>query len=173
MAAGRADIILQPVLLKDASDGSVADGDSLLPEFLGDDFAVGIGVEESGADHLPFDFVSSSVVGFRTTFFICECDGSVLEEGLADLEIALRGVAEFVGRLLRSEPFAFAFDEHGELVGNFIVLGNAQGSIVAVEDSFFDVEFHDCPSLSVRISRARSVVAGFWGEPEIRLDESN
>lgn len=142
---------LQPVLLKDASDSSVADGDSLLPEFLGDDFAVGIGVEESAADDLSFDFVGSSVVGFWTAFFVCQCDGSLLQEGLADLEIALLGVAELVGCLFGSEPFAFPFDEHGELVCNLIVLGYVQRSFVTVEDSVFDVEFHDFPSLSERV----------------------
>ena len=44
----------------------------------------------------------------------------------SELEVALFAEAEFLSRLGGSEPLSLTFDEHRELAGDFVVVGDKQ-----------------------------------------------
>ena len=106
---------MQAELGQDTLDAARADGVAGLPEFLGDDIGRSFWIQKPIAHDLLEDLTSPAVVGFGATFLIEQSQGAFLLEGLAELEVALFAEAKLLGSGQGTEPFAFAFIEHGQL----------------------------------------------------------
>ncbi len=105
---------LKPELADDALDGAGSDGLAGLAQLLADDGRRSDRVQETVTNHLLHDLVGATIVGFGTAFLVLEGQGALPFEGLAQLEVALLGVAEFGSGGERPHPFALPFIEHGE-----------------------------------------------------------
>lgn len=97
-----------------------------LAEFLSDDLGRGLRIQEAMADDLADDFVGAPVIGLGAGGFTVQSQGAVFFEQMEQLEIAGFGIAEFFGGLGGTGAFALAFEEHGQLEGEFIVGGDGQ-----------------------------------------------
>jgi hypothetical protein len=128
---------LQSELSDDAVDGAFTDAEVTLSEFLSDDFAAGFRVQEAVTDDLADEFLGASIIGFRATFGAAEGRATFLQKKGAELEVTLTTEAEFGGGAVNAFRAAFALDQHGEFAGDFIVLGNGQGSGWAL-DAFLE-----------------------------------
>jgi hypothetical protein len=113
---------LQAELGDDAFDATGADGEAALAEFLGDDGGGGVGIEEALANDLANRFIGTTGTGLGSAFVAQEGDGTALEVSGAELEITLLAEAEFGGSRLGAKSFEFAFQEHEEFVGDFVIL---------------------------------------------------
>jgi hypothetical protein len=105
---------LKAVLLDDADDTPNADLEAGLAEFLRDDVNRGIGIEEAVTDDLSNDLVGADVVVFGAGLVALESRASMFTIEFEQLKISLLAELELVGGLGGAEPFALAFDEHGQ-----------------------------------------------------------
>ena len=92
------------------------------------------------ANDLPDDFVGAAVVAFGTAALAVQSQGAPVDEGLAELEIALLAQAELLGGAGGAQAVAFAFDEHGEFAGDFVVGTDRQGASGADELEELEIE---------------------------------
>lgn len=93
-------------------------------------------------NHLSLDFRSAAIVPFRSARLVVERDGPLLLVGMEQLEIALLGVALLTGGVGGAQALALAFDEHGELPGELILIDERQGSLLADELVGGGIEVH-------------------------------
>lgn len=112
----------------DAFDAAGAKGEANLAKLLGNDSGGGVGVEEAMPNDLANHFVGASRGAFGSAFLTEECGGAEVAVGLAQLEIALFAEAELARCGGGSESLTFAFDEHGEFAGDFIVGSESEGA---------------------------------------------
>jgi len=97
------------------------------------------------ADDLSNHFRSSPVVGLGSAFLSLQCRGPLLREGRTELKVALPAEAELLGGLAGSQALAFPFDEHGQLVGDLVVLAYRQNPAGSDQQALLEIEFrHDC-----------------------------
>jgi hypothetical protein len=115
---------LQPELSNDAVDGAFTDAEVTLTEFLGDDLGAGFRVQEAVTDHLTDEFLGASVMRSGAAFGAEESLAALLQKQSAKLEVTLTAEAEFAGGAVDALGAAFALNQHGELTGDFIALGN-------------------------------------------------
>lgn len=113
-------------------DGSFADSEVTLSEFLSNNLGAGLRIQESVADDLANQFLGAAVVGFGPSLGAEESLGAALEEQGSELEVTLAAKTEFRSRAIDAIGPAFAFDEHGELTSDFVIFGNGQGSGLAL-----------------------------------------
>ena len=128
---------MESELGNDAVYGSFADGEVALSEFLSNDFGAGFRIQESVADDLTDEFLGAPVVGFWSSFGAEESLAALFKKKGPDLEIALAAITEFSGGSINAFRAAFALDEHGEFPSDFVVLGNGQGTGLAL-DAFLE-----------------------------------
>jgi hypothetical protein len=128
---------LKPVLADDTVYASFADRKVALSEFLSDDFGAGFRVKESMADDLTYEFLGAPVVGFGTSFGAEESLAAFFHKEGPQLEVALTAVTEFGSGPVNAFRATFALDEHGEFPSYFVVLGNGQGTGLAL-DAFLE-----------------------------------
>jgi hypothetical protein len=110
----------------DPFDGAGADGLTGLAQFLADDGGRGGRVQEAITNHLLDDLIGAAIVGFGAALLILQGRGSALLESLAQLEVALLGIAEFLGGSNRAGAFALAFVEHGQFGQDGVVSWDGQ-----------------------------------------------
>ena len=115
---------MQAELRDDAVDGAFADTEVALAELLGNDLGAGLRIEEAVADHLADEFQGASVIGLGATFGAEEAPAALVQKPGAKLEVALAAKTELGGGGVNAEGTQFTFEEHGELAGEFIALGN-------------------------------------------------
>jgi hypothetical protein len=70
---------------------------------------------------LPDDFIGPTIVSFGAAFLRDQAFGTKLLELFTELKIAAATESELFGRGLGSQ-FAFAFEQHGQTVRDFIIL---------------------------------------------------
>ena len=119
---------LQPVVGDDALHAADADGITSLPELLGDDLGGSLGIQKAVANDLADEFVRAAVIGNGATLFAFERGGAMGLKLVEELEIALLGIAVFTCGLRGAKALALAFNEHGELAGDLVVLRNGNGT---------------------------------------------
>ena len=150
---------LKAILFDDAVHASGADGETSLAELLGDDVDRGVGVEKTVADDLSLDFVGANIVVFGAGFVALESCAAMFTIEFEQLKISLLAEAELVGGLGGTEPFALAFDEHGEAGDDEVIGENRELSGGADDAMCRQVEVHG----SVLRSRAGCKEAGYGG----------
>jgi len=117
---------LKAVLFDDADDTPNADRQSGLGEFLRDDLDRGVGIEEAVADNLTNDLVGADIVAFGARFVTLESLATMFTINLKQLKVSLFAKLEFFGGLRGTEPFALAFDEHGQADDDEVILTNGE-----------------------------------------------
>jgi hypothetical protein len=113
---------LKAVLLDDADDTTSADREAGLAELLGDDLDRGVGIEEAVPDDLAHDLVGAHIVALGAGLVALESRAPMVIIESKHLKISLLAKAELLGGLSGTEPFALAFDEHGQ-TGDDQVIG--------------------------------------------------
>lgn len=124
---------MEPELGNDAVYGPFADVKVTLPEFLSDDIRGGLRIQEAMADDLANEFLSATVVGLGTSLGADQSLAALFKKERAELEVALAAESEFGGNTVNAFGAAFTVDQHGKLAGDFIVVGNGQGSEIALD----------------------------------------
>ena len=125
----------------DAFDAACADGEAGLAKFLGDDVGGDVGIEKALADDLADGLIGAFGGGFGSTLLTEESLAAVGFEGIAELEIALLGEAEFASGLKWS-TLAFAFEDHEEFAGDFVVGGDGKRPGGTDEELGGGIELH-------------------------------
>jgi hypothetical protein len=123
---------LESELGNDAVDGSFADGEVTLSEFLSDDFGAGFRIQEAVADNLTDKFLGAPVVGMGASFGAEQSGASFLKKKSPKLEVPLAAKTEFSGGTVNAYRAAFALDEHGQFTSDLIVWGDGQGAELAL-----------------------------------------
>jgi hypothetical protein len=119
---------LQTELSYDAVHGSFAYAEVTLSEFLSDDLGTGVRIQESVADDLAHEFLGAAVVGFGASLGAEKALTAFFKEESAELEIALTAETEFGRGAINAFRAAFAFDEHGQLESDFVIIGYREGT---------------------------------------------
>jgi hypothetical protein len=133
---------LKAVLLKDADDTTGADRESGLAELLCDDLNRGVRIEEAVPDDLPNDLVGADIVGFGAGLVRHESIFTTLTIEFEQLKISLSAEAELRGGIDDANPFALAFEEHGEAGNDEIIRTNGKLSGWADDTVIWHVEVH-------------------------------
>ena len=115
---------MKAILLDDAVHASSTDGETSLAELLGDDVDRGVGIEEALPDDLANDLVGADIVAFGAGLVALESCAAMFTVEFEQLKIALFAEVELVGGLGGAEPFALAFDEHGEAGDDEVIRKN-------------------------------------------------
>ena len=133
---------MKTVLLDDADDTTNADLKTGLAEFLRDDVDRSVGIEEALADDLANDLVGADIVAFGAGLMALESCASLFTIEFEQLKISLLAEIVLLGGLGGAEPFALAFDEHGQSGDDEVVCKNGELSGGADDAASRDVELH-------------------------------
>jgi hypothetical protein len=133
---------LKTVLLDDADDTTNADRKACLAEFLRDDVDRGVGIEEAVADDLANDLVGADIVAFGAGLVALESRASMFTIEFEQLKISRLAEIELLGGLGGAEPFALAFDEHGQPGDDQVIGKNGEISGGADDSEGRDIELH-------------------------------
>jgi hypothetical protein len=117
-------LLLKTVLLDYADNTANADRKTGLAEPLGDDLNCGVWIEEAVANDLANNVISADIVALRTCLVGLESCGPLFTKAFQQLKISLSGKPKLVGGLDGAEPFALAFNEHGQSSRNEIIRPN-------------------------------------------------
>ena len=105
---------MQAILLDDADDTPSADREAGLAELLRNDVDRGVGIEEAVADDLANEFVGADIVAFGAGLVALESCASMFTIEFEQLKISLLGEVELGSGPSGTEPFALAFNDHGQ-----------------------------------------------------------
>lgn len=89
---------------------------------------------------LAHEFGGAAVIGFGAAWVALQGHGASGEEQGAELEVTLFTEAEFVSGFEGTEVSAVAFEEHGELEGDLIVLAHGEIACGANEGMLLGIE---------------------------------
>jgi hypothetical protein len=133
---------LKAVLLNDANDTTSADREVGLAELLRDDVDRGVRIEEAVTDDLANDFVGADIVAFGAGLVALESCASMFTIELEQLKISLLAEVEFLSGLGGTEPFALAFNKHGQAGDDEVIRKNGEFSGGADDAVGRQVELH-------------------------------
>jgi hypothetical protein len=133
---------LKTVLLDDTDNTPNADRKAGLAELLGDDLDCGVRVEEAVANDLANNLVSADIVALWTGLVGLESCGPVFTIEFQQLKISLFAEAQLFGGSGGAEPFALAFNEHGQAGGNEVIRPNGKLTGRADDAVRIQVELH-------------------------------
>jgi hypothetical protein len=119
---------LQAIIGDDPLDAAQTDGEMSLAEFLGDDLRRGFGIQKAIAQDLAHHLVGAAVVGFGAGLPGLESQEAALLESVEDLVITLAAITIFLRDGGDVSIQALAFLEHEEAAGQFVGVGNGQGT---------------------------------------------
>jgi hypothetical protein len=119
---------LKAVVGNNTFDTAGADGHSALAKLLRDHFGRSVRIEKAVPDHLANDLGSPSVVGLGAAFLAQQPHRPLRLKRGSELEVPLLAIAVLLRGLDRSQAFAVPFDEHRQLVCDFILFGYVQPS---------------------------------------------
>jgi hypothetical protein len=133
---------LKAVLLNDADDTTSADREAGLAELLRDDVDRGVGIEEAVTDDLANEFVGADIVAFGAGLVALESCASMFTIEFEQLKISLLAEVEPLSGLGGTEPFALAFNEHGQAGDDEVIPTNGEFSGGADDAVGRHVELH-------------------------------
>ena len=87
-------------------------------------------------DDLANEFLGATVVGFGTSSGTQKSLAAVLKKEPSDLEVTLTAETEFSRGVVNPVRATFAFDKHGQLFGDLIVLRNGKRAGFALDEFF-------------------------------------
>jgi hypothetical protein len=131
---------LQAKLFDHALHAANADLPSALRELLRDHFGRRLGIEEPVPDRLAHHLGGSTIMRLGTALAGAQGPGAQFGEGGPQLKVALSAEAKLARGPRRPQPLALAFDEHGELAGDLIVLGHAQPAAGSDQGMLLELE---------------------------------
>jgi hypothetical protein len=140
---------LKAVFLDDADDTTDADREPGLAKFLSEDVERGVGIKEAMTDDLANELVGADIVVFGAGLVALEPYASMFTIEFEQLKVSLFAEAELFGGFGGPEPFALAFDEHGQAGDDKVVRQNGDFSGGADDTAGGDVELHGVSSESL------------------------
>lgn len=111
-----------------------------LPEFLSNDLGTRFRVQEAVTDDLADHFLSAAVFGLGTSLGAEESPGAFFTEQGEQLKVTLAAVIEPGDDFVEWLDSTLSGDEHGELAGDLILLGDGEGAVLAVDPFFGKLE---------------------------------
>ena len=117
---------MKAVLLDDADDATRADREAGLAELLRDDVDRCVRIEKAVTDDLANDFVGADIVAFGTGRLASESFASQFTIEFEELKISLLAEVELLSGLGGTEPFALAFNEHGQAGNDEVIRKNGE-----------------------------------------------
>ena len=136
------EFFLKAVLLDDADDTTSADRETGLAKFLCEDVERGVRIEKAMANDLANDLVGADIVVFGAGLVALESCASLFTIEFEQLKISWLAEIELFGGLGSANPFALAFDEHGQPRDDQVVGQNGEFSGGADDAEGRDVELH-------------------------------
>ena len=133
---------MKAVRLDDPVHAPCAHLEAGLAEFLRNYVDRGVGIEEAVADDLANDLVGADIVTFGAGLVALEPYASMLTVEFEQLKISLFAELELRGGLGSTEPFAVAFNEHGQPGDDEVVGTNGEFTGGADDAAGRDVELH-------------------------------
>ena len=133
---------MKAVVLDDAHDAPNADGEASETELLCDDFDRGVWIKKALPDHLANDLVGADIVTLGAGLVASESWAALFTIEFEQLKISLFAEIELLGGLGGAEPFALAFDEHGQAGDDEVVRQHGELSGGADDATGRDVELH-------------------------------
>jgi hypothetical protein len=133
---------LKAVLLDDTDDTPSADREASLAELLRDDVDRSVGIEEAVTDDLANEFVRADIVVLGAGLVALESCASLFPIEFEELKIALLAEVELRSGLDGTEPFALAFNKHGEAGDDVVIRKNGKVSGGADDAEGRHVELH-------------------------------
>ena len=113
-----------------------------MAELLRDDLDRGIRIEEAVTDDLANDFVGADIVAFWAGFVALESCAAMFMIEFEQLKISLLAEVELLSGLGGTEPFALAFNEHGQSGHDEVMRRNGELSGGADDAVGRHVELH-------------------------------
>lgn len=132
---------MQAVIGDDPFDAAQTDGETSLPQFLGDDLRRSIGIQKAIAQDLADDLIGAAIVGFGSGLLELQGGETALLEGREDLVITLAAITIFSSDRSDLGFQALAFDQHEEAAGQFIGVRDGQETGGAGESMGFWIKF--------------------------------
>ena len=117
---------MKAVLLDDADDTTSADREAGLAELLCDDVDRGVRIEEAVTDDLANELVGADIVAFGPGPVALESVASLFTVEFEQLEVSLLADIELLSGLGGTEPFALAFNEHGQAGDDEVIRTNGK-----------------------------------------------
>ena len=117
---------MKAVFLDDADNTAGTDREAGLAELLCDDVDRGVRIEEAVTDDLANEFVGADIVAFGPGLVALESVASLFPVELEQLEVSLLADVELRSGLGGTEPFALAFDNHGQAGDDEVVRTNGE-----------------------------------------------
>ncbi len=114
--------------------GSFADDKAALPEFLGNDLGGSLRIKETVPEGLADDLLGLTVVGLGASPQAQERPASVLLKKGPELVVALAAVTEFGGRFVGSIGATLSLHKHGQLAGDFVLVGNRKRAELTADE---------------------------------------
>ena len=133
---------MKTVLFDDADNTTHADREPGLAEFLRDNVDRGVRIKEAMTDDLANDLVGADIVAFGPGLVALESCASMFTIEFEQLKVSLFAEVELFGGLGGTEPFALAFDKHGQAGDDEVVGKNREFSVGADDTATRDVELH-------------------------------
>jgi hypothetical protein len=119
---------LQAKVADDSLDAANANKMVSLLKLLGNDLSRSIRIQETMTNDLTDHLFGAPVVGLWAAGFALQSQGALGFELLQQLKIALFGVTEFTGGLSGTQSLTLAFEKHGQLAGDLIIVGQEDGT---------------------------------------------
>jgi hypothetical protein len=124
---------LQTKVADDSLDAANANEMVSLLELLGDDLSRSIRIQEPMTNDLTDHLFGAPIVGLWPAHFALQSQSALGFKLFQQLKIALFGVTEFPGSLSGTQSLTFAFEKHGQLAGNLIIVGQEDRTGMADE----------------------------------------
>ena len=113
-----------------------------MAELLRDGVDRGVRIEEAVTDDLANDFVGADIVAFGAGLVALESCASMFTIEFEQLKISLLAEVELLSGLGGTEPFALAFNEHGQAGDDEVIRKNGELSGGADDAVGRHVELH-------------------------------
>src|ERR1700719_2129801 len=104
-----------------------------LLELLGDHLGRSIRIQETMTNDLTDHHFSAPIVGLWPARFALQSQRALGFKLFQQLKIALFGITEFTGGQRGAQSLTLAFEKHGQLAGNLIIVGQKDRTGMADE----------------------------------------
>src|ERR1700731_2188893 len=124
---------LQPKVADHSLDAANANKMVSLLKLLGNDLSRSVWIQEPMTNDLTDHLFSAPIVGLWPAHFALQSQGALSFKLFQQLKIALFSVTEFTSSLSGAQSLTLAFEKHGQLVGNLIIVGQEDRTGMADE----------------------------------------
>ena len=114
---------MQTKVADDPLDAANANEVVSLLELLSDNLSRSIRIQEAVTNDLAHHLLSATIIGLWAACFALQGQRALSFKVFQELKIALFSITEFTSGLSGTQSLALAFEKHGQLAGNLIIVG--------------------------------------------------